>query len=381
MRLPRRITSGIALAATAAMSACTAAPAGATPSGPWDCDGPKAGFRGPVTEAEINLCAREKATTPTTPTTTPNGGHGTDPGLHLPDLSFPLFAGAVLVVGGLIGVFAHGDGDVNHPEGSLARGIAEAENAASRATAWGAVGIGAPFLAFALAGPRGAVLAGFVGLLVIVGAIAGVSSAQQRKRGYEVTRDAWLEGERKRAAAAAAAPGEFDDLGLNIRSEHTGPFMPEPQLSPEDAEKIGAWHAQTGGFIAPEGSAEAVLLDERGNVGPAAAGLAQVAEQLRWGTWTGQGDERAWTPYVTLDSIQYDEAGDCDVYLNISHASIDEGTISKALPALLRVWKCKDGNVSREVDGRIKLEVTNRTLKQRLREEQAASGADEVWDF
>ena len=93
-----------------------------------------------------------------------------------------------------------------------------------------------------------------------------------------------------------------------------------------------------------------------------------------------QGDQRVFTPYVALQGVSYSPDGDADVRLTVSHATVDESTIAKALPALLRIWGCRDGEVRRE-GGSILVHATNKSLKQRLQENPQDSDAGEVWDF
>lgn len=287
---------------------------------------------------------------------------------------------AVLLVVAGAAMAAKGSGEHTIPGGRDPNGPAAV---AARANTAGEKSLGRVMLA------AGCVLYAFAAwsmsatILVAVpaGIIAAVGIASARKQATiaDGAQHADRQYQQQVAAAhaeAAVQPGEFDDLGLRIPRSTQFTAPPEPVITPAEAQRLG----ESGGYTPVPGSAAALLLDRLGDDAPARKGLVTVTQQLGWGAWTGSGDERLWQPYVTLDGVSYHADGDADVYLQVSHASVDETKIEKALPALLRVWKCRDGSVSRD-GGRIKIFVTNRTMKQRLHEEQAESGAGEVWDF
>lgn len=371
----RRITASIALAVTAA--ACgTAAPAHADPrpceSIPGLCDVVSTTTaKPPFQDAIDSLTEYEKANPPKEPTL-----------LDTATAGFAHWYGwvAVLLVVTGVALAAKGSGDHTvpgdrNPEGPAAV-AARANIAAEKSFGWVMLAAGCVLYAFAAWSLSATIL-----VAVPAGIVAAIGIASSRKHslaaaGAQHREREYQEQVAQARADAAAQPGEFDDLGLHIPNTTQFTPPPEPVISHEEAQRLGA----SGGYTPVPGSATALLLDPLGNDAPAREGLATVAQQLGWGTWMTGGDERVFTPYVTLDGVSYHPDGDADVYLQISHASVDENRIEKALPALLLAWKCKDGTVSRD-GGRIKITVTNRTMKQRLREEQQQNGAGEVWDF
>lgn len=287
---------------------------------------------------------------------------------------------AVLLILAGAGLAAKGSGEHAVPAGRDPHGpaavAARANTAGEKAFGWVMLAAGCTLYAFAAWSLSATIL-----VAVPAGVIAAIGIASARKQA--TIADGAQHADRKyqqRVAAAhaeaAAQPGEFDDLGLHIPRSTGFTAPPEPVITPAEAQRLG----ESGGFTPVPGSAAALLLDRLGNDTPTREGLATVTQQLGWGAWSGSGDERIWQPHVTLDGVSYHPDGDADVHLQISHASVDETKIEKALPALLRVWKCNDGSVSRD-GGLIKIAVTNRSMKQRLREEQQQNGAGEVWDF
>lgn len=370
-----RITAAVSLAMTAA--ACgTAAPAAADPrpceSVPGLCDiVSNTPTKPPFQDAIDSLTEYEKANPPKEPSLFETAIAGLD--------HWYGWLAVLLVVTG-VALAAKGSGDHavpgdRNPNGPAAV-AARANTAGEKAFGWVMLAAGCTLYAFAAWSLSATIL-----VAVPAGIVAAIGIASARKHttaaaGAQHADRKYQEQVAQARADAAAQPGEFDDLGLRIPNTTQFTPPPEPVISYEEAQRLGA----SGGYTPVPGSASALLLDELGNDRPARAGLDQVAHQLGWGTWTTGGDERVWTPYVTLDAVEYHPDGDADVYLQISHASVDETTITKALPALLRVWQCKDATASRD-GGRIKIAVTNRSMKQRLREEQQQNGAGEVWDF
>lgn len=371
----RRITASIALAVTAA--ACgTAAPAHADPrpceSIPGLCDVVSTTTAKPPFQDTIDdLEQYTKEHPPKEPSLFETATAG-----------FAHWYGwvAVLLVVTGVALAAKGSGDHTvpgdrNPEGPAAV-AARANIAAEKSFGWVMLAAGCVLYAFAAWSLSATILvavpAGIVAAIGIASArkhTTAAAGAQHREREYQ----AQVEQARMEAASR---PSEFDDLGLRIPNTTQFTPPPEPVISHEEAQRLGA----SGGYTPVPGSATALLLDPLGNDTPAREGLATVAQQLGWGTWMTGGDERVFTPYVTLDGVSYHPDGDADVYLQISHASVDENRIEKALPALLLAWKCKDGTVSRD-GGRIKIAVTNKSMKQRLQDDQQQSGAGEVWDF
>ncbi len=370
----RRVTASIALALTAA--ACgTAAPAAADPrpceSIPGLCDIVSTTTSRHPMEDAVDFMRNN----PVPPAPKPTLFETATAGLE----HWYGWLAVLLVVAGAA-MAAKGSGEHTVPEGRDPNGpaavAARANTAGEKSLGWVMLATGCVLYAFAAWSLSATILVAVPAGIV---ATIGIASARKQATIASGAQHADRKYQQQVAAArmeAAGQPGEFDDLGLHISRSTQFTAPPEPVITPAEAQRLG----ESGGYTPVANSAAAVLLDRLGNDTPARDGLATVAQQLGWGAWAGSGDERVWEPYVTLDGVSYHPDGDADVRLAISHASVDENRIEKALPALLRTWGCRDGEVRRE-GGSVLIRVTNRSMKQRLREEQAESDAGEVWDF
>lgn len=362
-RLVRRVATSAAATATLVATAALVTPGTASA---WDCPG--------VTEAQRALCATE--TTTTTPARSYTGDSGPEWMQGVPDLGFGAAIGIALIIGGIIALYM-GRGGSSAGAHTPSEGVEAASGRGERAAGWAAIGVGVIALGGGIWGISGAILGALIGVPLVLIAASQGNKADHEVAGYTLAQqryDAELDRVRQ---IPVVKPGQFDDLGLSI-PQQVQPFTPPapPVISREEAHRLG----KSNGFVVPAGSAAAALLDEYGHDGPARAGLDRVVEQLSWGAWTAQGEDRVWQPYVTLQGVSYDPDGDVDVRLSIDHATVDESTIAKALPALLRTWNVRDGEVRRE-GGSVLVHVTNKSLKQRLQENPQDSDAGEVWDF
>ena len=314
--------------------------------------------------------------TTVTPTTTPvstsshsGGGSWSD---KLPDLGAAFWIGLVAIAIGVIILTAFKSNSDNAH--TPAAGIDAATNRNERAAGVALIGLGVLGLGWGAGGISGLVLSAFIGVPVFLIAASTGSRADHEKAGYTIAQQRYQEQVDAARAEAMHRPGQYDDLGLAIPQ---GPFTPPsaPTVTREEAHRMG----RSNGFTVPAGSAAAKLLDPYGNDGPTRVGLDRVVQQLGWGAWANDGESRTWEPYVTLAGVTWHADGDADVRLAITHASVDDAQIEKRLPALLMAWNVNDGTVARDGAG-VTIRVTNKTMKQRLQEEQQG-GSDEVWDF
>lgn len=365
-RLVRRVAASAATAATlAATAALTCAPIAAADPERRCYSLTGGGY----------TCENAPTTTTTAPATSSYTGGGSSWSDRLPDLGFGFFLGLVLIViGGIVWTANKPSGGAAH---TPAAGVADASKRDERAIAAGMVGIGIIAMGWGVWGISGALLAAVIGVPVFLVAASASGKAEHEKAGYMLAQQQYAAEADRVRQIPVVRPNEYSDLGLSI-PQQVQPFTPppEPVISREEAYRLG----RSNGFVVPAGSAAAVLLDPYGNDGPARAGLDRVAEQLGWGSWVTQGDQRVFTPYVALQGVSYSPDGDADVRLTVSHATVDESTIAKALPALLRTWNVRDGEVRRE-GGSVLVHATNKSLKQRLQENPQDSDAGEVWDF
>jgi hypothetical protein len=213
--------------------------------------------------------------------------------------------------------------------------------------------------AWAFGGGGWAVLAAIPAGLIAWHASYRHGRLDQAIAGYRIADQRYCAAADHAQREAAAAPGEFDDLSIggDIARTSAPVVLPEPHLSESEAIAL----AQTGGWNPEAGSALAALTDIAGMTGPACAGMDQVARDLGWGQ-TIQGETGpVWDQFVAVVGVNGIEGGDAVVTLAVSHSRIDETAITRALPALLRAWRCRGGEVWRETaTGYLKVTVTNR---------------------
>ncbi|GAA4676495.1 hypothetical protein [Gordonia humi] len=330
-RLVRRVATSAAATATLVATAALVTPATATA---WDCPG--------VTEAQRALCASE--TTTTTPARSYTGGDSWSD--RLPDLGFGAAIGIALIIGGIIALYM-GKGGSSAGAHTPDQGVEAASGRGERAAGWASLGFGVIALGWGIWGVSGAILGAFIGVPLVLIAASQDNKADHEVAGYRIAQQQYNAELDRVRQIPVVKPGQFDDLGLNI-PQQVQPFTPPPApvISREEAYRLG----RSNGFTVPAGSAAASLLDQYGHDGPARAGLDRVVEQLGWGAWTTQGEDRVWQPYVTLQGVSYDPDGDADVRLTVSHATVDESTIAKALPALLRTWNVRTARSAERAD-------------------------------
>ncbi|GAA4402595.1 hypothetical protein GCM10023147_43380 [Tsukamurella soli] len=246
---------------------------------------------------------------------------------------------------------------------------AEVARARKRITGWSTLVGALPAGGFGLEGLGFAALGLLVAVPCWVAAGRRSTYLTHASTGLDLIQGEWAAAcDAARAAAAQQAANSqapHDDLGLGLSAEPVQVQLPpEPQITLAQAHARGVGHAQTNGWAPPTGSALAALTDAAGGTGPAATALDGVARQLRWGTWTRNGDTQDWEPWVTLAGLRYNVAGhglgDAVLRLQIDHATLDEATVQRALPSLLRAWRCRSATVTRDVSsGLIEVAVTN----------------------
>ncbi|GAA4403893.1 hypothetical protein [Tsukamurella soli] len=313
----------------------------------------------------IGDCDAETAPVETT-TTAPPEPTGTGPAAGLHDL-LHLHAWLALIVAAILLV----TGWNRLPTLSNRRGTtvstvrAEVAESRRRITGWSTVVAALPVAGFGLEGLGFAALGLLVAVPCWVAAARRSTYLSHADAGLNLAQREWAQAcDSARAAAAQQAAQQaapHDDLGLGLTPEPVRVQLPpEPQITLAQAHARGVGHAQTGGFSAPTGSAAAALLDQAGRTGPAAQGLDSAVRQLKLGSWNVDGDTRTWTPWITLAGVTYAADGDAVVRLELHHAGVDEASIQRMLPSLLRAWRCRSATVARDTDsGLIEVAVTN----------------------
>ncbi|ULP48057.1 hypothetical protein [Mycolicibacter virginiensis] len=273
-------------------------------------------------------------------------------------------AGAFLVLAFLVRGSEESTPADRDPHGPVAgRVAAQTEHNNSMASVLFAAAV--TMLAWGLAG-------GGVGL--IVGVAAGGFAATSFKRsdhaeeavaGYDLAEQQW----RRDQQIAAQNPIQPPDPYAHLRHlpidlvpppEPVVQAVPEPHLNPEQAAQLYRLQQATGGWEPRSGSAIAAVMSIDGQPDPAQAAILKVGRDLGWGrVITGEAGQR-WEPWVHLVHVREINGGDAELVLQITHASIDEDTMRKHLPALLRALKVRDGQVDRDIhSGALVLTVTN----------------------
>ena len=221
----------------------------------------------------------------------------------------------------------------------------------------------------AIAGATGvallATLHSFVAFFFIGGAAGlfawAAATAPRRHRlaaaGYRIADAQWQE-----AANAAERAGR--------------PAPPEPQLTVDEAQKLGT----TGGFTAPEGSAMAVMLDHAGNPGPAVAAWNSIAQALRMGSVDAAG---RFAPWAVIEAARGFDDGDVELDFQIKDVTKTAADLTKAAGPLLRELRVRTlvggAFTTRHTDGRVVGRFSNSS--DQAVPAPAAAEVDDDWDF
>ncbi len=204
------------------------------------------------------------------------------------------------------------------------------------------------------------------GALVIIGGIAGliawasVNGARQHRlaaEGYRVADAQW-----QTAAAAAERAGQ--------------PVPPEPRVAVSEAQKLG----KTGGFVALEGSAMAVMLDEAGRPNPANAAWLRVAQAM------GLGVDAAgrFQPWAQLEhATWWKDSGEVELAFRIEDVTKSAADLTKAAGPLLRELRVRSliggAFTTRHTDGRVIGRFTNNV--ETAAPATGPAAVDDDWDF
>jgi len=185
------------------------------------------------------------------------------------------------------------------------------------------------------------------GALVIVGGIAGlvawgaVNGARKHRlaaAGFRVADQQW-----QAAAAAAERAGK--------------PVPPEPRVAVPEAQTLG----NTGGFVAPEGSAMATLLDEAGRPNPAVAAWNRIAQAMGLGSTDASG---RFVPWAQLEhATWYTDTGDVELAFRLEDVTKTAADLNRVAGPLLREMRVRSliggAFTPRHTDGRVVGRFTN----------------------
>lgn len=242
------------------------------------------------------------------------------------------------------------------------------------------VGVAAVVLGAHLGGFMGALLVGVPVVLGLVIAMMRSELSEAAIAGHRLEAADW------RADQAAAQPipvpdpwAQYRDLNIPLppQPDPIVPTIPEPRPSDEEAAARAAHEAETGGWHPVPGSAQEAVTSVSGNIAPAHAAVAKVARDLGWGVIQTTADGRVWIPWVEVAGVVTVGEEDAEIHLSITHSTVTESTIEKALPALVRALRVGHAVVGRDIaSGTITLTVTNRA--EGFADPEAAAEAE--WD-
>lgn len=277
-----------------------------------------------------------------------------------------LFVGAFFFLYGLI-LSAGGSDSApagRDPAGPAAGRVA-AEEEGSRSYAATLFAAAAVMLAWGLGGGGIALLVGIPAGIWMVSSFTRSDHAEEAMGGYSLAEEQW----RRQQEIAAQNPIQPPDPYAHLRHlpidlvpppEPVVQQVPEPHYTPDQAAELYRDQMATGGWAPRSGSAIAAVMSIDGQPDPAQAAILKVGRDLGWGrVISGEAGQR-WEQWVSCVHVVELNGGDAKLVLNVTHSSIDEATIRKHLPALLRALKVRDGEVHRDINsGALVLTVTN----------------------
>lgn len=252
--------------------------------------------------------------------------------------------------------------DPNGPAAGRVAAQAEHNNSMSAVLFAAAV----TMLAWGLAGGGIGLIVGVVAAGFAATSFKKSDHAEEAVAGYDLAEEQW----RRQQEIAAQNPVAQADPYAHLRHlpidlvPPPAPVVqavPESQLTMDQAAELARRQQATGGWAPRSGSAIAAVMSISGQPDPAQTAVLKVGRDLGWGSvFTDESGEKVWEPWVHCVHVVEVGGGDARLVLQVMHASIDESTIRKALPSLLRALKVRDGEVHRDVaSGALVLTVTN----------------------
>lgn len=213
------------------------------------------------------------------------------------------------------------------------------------------------------------------GIALLVAVPAGIwmaasfkssDSAEEAMGGYGIAEQQWRRDLQQAQMNPIAQPDPYAHLrhlpiDLVPPPEPVVQAVPEPHYTPEQAAKLYRDQLSRGGWAPRPGSAIAAVMGIDGQPGPAQEAVLKVGRDLGWGqVITDEAGQQLWEPWVRCVHVVEISGGDARLFLQVTHASIDESTIRKHLPALLRALKVLAGEIDRDIaSGALVLHVTN----------------------
>lgn len=278
-----------------------------------------------------------------------------------------LFSAGFFFVYGLILSVGSGDSapagrDPNGP--AAGRVVAEDEQGRSyAATLFAAAAV---MLAWGLGGGGIALLVAIPAGIWMAASFKSSDSAEEAMGGYNLAEQQWRRDQQQAQMNPIAQPDPYAHLrhlpiDLVPPPEPVVQAVPEPHYTPEQAAKLYRDQLSRGGWAPRPGSAIAAVMGIDGQPGPAQEAVLKVGRDLGWGqVITDEAGQQLWEPWVRCVHVVEISGGDARLFLQVTHASIDESTIRKHLPALLRALKVLAGEIDRDIaSGALVLHVTN----------------------
>jgi len=242
------------------------------------------------------------------------------------------------------------------PEGAAVAAV-KADHAAGGAPLAVAGAAGAALLA-TLHSFGAFVLVGGLAALVAWGSVASARRNRLTAEGYRVADAQWQE----QAHAA----------------EHAGqPAPPEPRVAVAQAQNLGT----TGGFVAPEGSAMAALLDAAGRPNPAAAAWFRIAQAMGLGSVDAAGRFQPWA--AVEHAVWFADTGDVELAFRLDDVTKTAADMTRVTGPLLREMRVRSliggAFATRHTDGRVIGRFTNNVNQ--AAPALAVADVDDDWDF
>ncbi|ULP45885.1 hypothetical protein [Mycolicibacter virginiensis] len=223
----------------------------------------------------------------------------------------------------------------------------------------------AVMLAWGLAGGGIALLVAIPAGIWMAASFKSSDSAEEAMGGYQIAEQQWRRDQQQAAQNPIAAPdpyAEWRGYGVDLPAPPAPVVVPvpEPHLTLEQARLLYLAEEETGGWKPPIGSALAAVTSIDGTIGPAWYAVDRVARDLGWATTVPVEGGQRWESWVQVTGVTATDAGDAVITLQVTHASVTEETLRKALPALVRALKVRAGEVGRDIaGGTLTLTVTN----------------------
>lgn len=220
-------------------------------------------------------------------------------------------------------------------------------------------------LAWGLGGGGVGLIVGLVAMGFAATSFKREDAADEAVQGYTLAEEQW----RRQQEIAAQNPVAQPDPYAHLRhlpidlAPPPAPVVqqaPEPHYTPEQAAQLYRDQQATGGWAPRPGSAIAAVMSISGQPDPAQQAVLKVGRDLGWGRVITTETGKVWESWVSCVHVVEVDGGDAKLILRVTHASVDEDTIRKALPSLLRALKVRDGEVNRDINsGALVLTVTN----------------------